>query len=333
MLYVGVDTHKEMSQIAVMDAQGVVVRQARVASTRAAVQGALLPYREPLKAVLEAGYGWGPMYDWLDEIADEVVLAHPTKVRAIAEARIKTDAIDAKTLADLLRADLIPEAHAPSAAIRAVKRVLRQRLFWVHVQTMLKNRIQSLLAQHELERPDVRDLFGREGLAWLQQVALPEPDGALLRDDVRFLAVLREQIVSTERLIRRLSQGDPAVGWLRSLPGIGAFFSVLIRFEVDDITRFETAKKFAAYTGLVPSTYSSGKRTVHGRLTKQGNKWLRWALIEAVSPAVHKSPALARYYEKIRARRGVKDARAATARKLAELIWTVWTEQRVYEVR
>jgi transposase len=120
---------------------------------------------------------------------------------------------------------------------------------------------------------------------------------------------------------------------LASLPGIGPFFSVLIRYEVDDIRRFREAKKFAAYTGLVPSTHSSESRTMHGPLTKQGNKWLRWAFIEAVTPAVTRCPWLRRYYEKIRDRRGTKDARTATARKLAELTWTVWTEQRWYEMR
>ena len=80
----------------------------------------------------------------------------------------------------------------------------------------------------------------------------------------------------------------------------------------------------------MPSTYASSNRVVHGRLTKQGNKWLRWAFIEAVTPAVRTSPALACFYQKIKLRRGVKDARTATARKLAELTWTVWNEQRCY---
>jgi transposase len=94
--------------------------------------------------------------------------------------------------------------------------------------------------------------------------------------------------------------------------------------------RFSSAKKFTGYTGLVPSTYASGNRMVHGRLTKQGNKWLRWAFIEAVTPAIRKSPSLRRYYEKIKVRHGAKDARTATAHKLAELTWTVWTDRRSY---
>ena len=334
MLYVGVDAHQETCQVTVMDEWGGVLKRRRVATTRAALHGALGRYRRPLKAVVEASRSWGPVYDWLQEVSEEVVLAHPDKVRAIAEARIKTDKIDSETLAHLLRADLVPAAYAPSKDIRAIKRVLRQRLFLVRVRGMVKNRVWALLAQHSVERPQVSDLYGKVGMAWLEGLELPDPDGRLLKEDLSLLKVLKERIAATEGLIRDLSAGDEAVGWLRSLPGIGEFFSVLVRYEVDDIRRFRSAKKFASYTGLVPSTYASGNRQVHGRLTKQGNKWLRWALVEAVTPAIRKSPWLRRYYQGIKHRRGAKDARTATARKLAELVWTVWTERRpYYEVR
>src|SRR3990170_5347924 len=113
MLYAGIDAHKKTTHITVMDDIGRVLRRKQVPSSPAGFHQALGGYDEPIKAVLEASYTWGPMYDWLAEIADEVVLAHPAKVRAIADARIKTDKIDSETLAHLLRADLIPVAYAP----------------------------------------------------------------------------------------------------------------------------------------------------------------------------------------------------------------------------
>jgi len=128
-------------------------------------------------------------------------------------------------------------------------------------------------------------------------------------------------------------QGDEIVPRLASLPGIGPFFAVLLRYEVNDMTRFRSAKKFACYTGFIPSTYASNTRMYHGPLTKQGNRWLRWAFIEAVSPALRASSALRRYYDQIKARRGAHAARVCTARKLAELAWTVWTQRRCYENR
>jgi transposase len=338
MLYVGVDAHKAHSQMTVMDHTGKILKRRRVASSREGVLEALEPHRadggQPMKAVLEAGYGWGPIYDWIGEVADEVILAHPLKVRAIAEARIKTDKLDSEMLAHLLRADLIPEAYAPSKETRATKRVLRQRMFLVRLQTMVKNRVWALLWQHGTEPPPVSDLFGKKGLTWLrEETELPEPDGRLLREEVGLAETLKQKIRSTESLIAELAERDEAVGWLRSLPGIGEFFSVLIRHEVGEMERFPSSKKFASYTGLVPSTYASGKRITHGRLTKEGNKWLRWAFIEAVSPAIRRSSYLRSYYLRIKARRGIKDARTATARKLAELTWTVWTERREYEER
>ncbi len=257
--------------------------------------------------------------------------AHPAKVRAIADARIKTDKIDSETLAHLLRADLIPTAYAPSKEIREIKRVLRQRLFFVRMRTMLKNRIWALLSQYPLDLPKVTDLFGKAGLSWLRNLTLPHPDGQLLREDITLFTVLNERIAATEDLITELTAGDEAVSWLTSLPGIGEFFSVLIRYEVDDISRFRTAKRFVSHTGLTPSTYATANRLVHGSITKRGNKWLRWAFIEAVTPAISHSPFLRRYYEKIKVRRGTKDARTATARKLAELAWIVWRERRCYQ--
>jgi transposase len=193
----------------------------------------------------------------LAEIADEVVLAHPAKVRAIADARIKNDKIDSQTLAHLLRADLIPRAYAPSPQTRAIKRVLRQRMFFVRIQTMLKNRVHALLTQHATVLPDVTDLYGKAGCAWLEQLALPGSDAQLLRDDLGLLVSLRERIHSTDHLIAQLAKDDEIVVWLASLPGIGPFFSMLIRYEVDNMTRFRTASKFLSYTGLIPSTYAS----------------------------------------------------------------------------
>ena len=118
MFFVGVDAHKNTSQITVMDDSGKVLTRRRVSSSRAGFQQGLGGLSHPIKAVLEASYCWGPMFDWLDELADEVVLAHPSKVRAIAEARIKTDKIDSEILAHLLRADLIPKSCCPGTELR-----------------------------------------------------------------------------------------------------------------------------------------------------------------------------------------------------------------------
>ena len=331
MLYVGVDAHKSTSQITVMNEAGVILGRKRVHSTSQGFFEALAGYDEPFKAVLEASYSWGPMYDWLDDMSEEVLLAPPLKVRAIASARIKNDRIDSEVLAHLLRANLIPAAHAPSREIRALRRVLRQRMFFVQLRTMLRNRVRALLAQHSVKLPENEKIYTKQGRAWLDQVTLPDSDAHLLHADCKLHDGIEVQIASTDTLINKLAAQDPSVKWLISLPGIGRFLSVLIRWETDDIHRFPDAKHFVSYTGLAPSTYASSSRLVHGPLTKQGNKWLRWAFIEAVTPAVRSSEFIRDHYIKVKSRRGTKDARCSTARKPAEITYTVWSEQRCWE--
>ncbi len=119
---------------------------------------------------------------------------------------------------------------------------------------------------------------------------------------------------------------------LKTIPGIGKFFAVLIAYEVDDIGRFAHEKKFFSYIGIVPSTYASGGRTFHGRLTKQGNKYLRWALIEAVWPAIRADRELRCYYERIKQKKGPNPAKVATARRLATIVYRVLSRKRPYRV-
>jgi transposase len=238
MLYVGVDAHKSTSQITVMNEAGVILSRKRVHSTCEGFKEALAGYNEPLKAVLEASYSWGPMYDWLDDVSEEVLLAHPLKVRAIASARIKNDRIDSEVLAHLLRTNLIPEAHAPSREIRALRRVLRQRMFFVQLRTMLRNRIRALLAQHSVRLPENEQLYTKQGRAWLEKVTLPDSDAHLLRGDCELHDNIEVQIESTNALIKKLAAQDLSVKWLISLPGIGSFLSVLIRWKTDDIVSF-----------------------------------------------------------------------------------------------
>ena len=150
--------------------------------------------KDKIGAVVEATRNWGLIYDWLDEVLDDVTLAHPLKVKAIAEARIKTDKISADILADLLRAGLLPRAYAPSKQTRDFKNILRQRMFFVRVQTMVKNRIQDILARHPeivSQDTDVSDLFGSKGMQRLSRIKLPTPDDTLIASEIELLIFAR----------------------------------------------------------------------------------------------------------------------------------------------
>jgi len=287
-------------------------------------------------AVVESTRNWGLIYDWLDEVLDDVALAHPLKVKAIAEARIKTDKISADILADLLRADLLPKSYAPGKETREVKSVLRQRMFIVRVQTMVKNRIHDILDRHPEvlgQAPEVSDLFGAAGIKWLSQIELQGEDNGLLINEMKLFKFLRELISQSDSTVRKLGKIDPRAKLLRSIPGIGPFFSVLILYEIDDISRFRDDKKLCAYAGLVPSTYASGGKVFHGRITKTGNKWLRWAAVEAVQKAVRWDPDFRNYYQRIKVKKGTNAAKVATARRLLTIVYRILSQRRLYEKR
>lgn len=335
MHYIGVDYHKRYSYIVVKDEQGGREQTGMVNNTREEFQRFLKPF-QPGKAALEATRNWGLIYDWLEEILDDVALAHPLKVRAIAEARIKTDKISADILADLLRAGLLPRAYVPDKEVREDKNILRQRMFFVRVQTMVKNRIHAILDRHPdilSQAPSVSDLFGASGMEWLRRLVLPGEDNRLLISELELLEVLKRKISQSDGIVKELGKGDKRAKLLRSIPGLGPFFSVLVAKEIDDISRFKGDKKLCAYAGLVPSTHASGGKVFHGRITKQGNKWLRWAVIEAVPHAIKSDPALYAYYEKLRIKKGNNAAKVATARRLLTIIYRVLSQGRFYEKR
>lgn len=336
MQYIGVDNHKRFSYIVVTDRKGKVVKEGKIGNSKEALVRFLHnPHHDRCSsAVLEAGRNWTVMHDWLEEEVKEVKLAHPVKVKAIAEAKIKTDKIDAKILADLLRADLIPEAYVPTQEAREAKNILRQRMFFVKVKTMVKNRIQAILDRH----PEISsewsgtDLFGKQGRNWLNSITLPEPDNKLLKEQIKFFNVLTERTKASDYLVKTLADHDKRIAHLRTIPGIGIFFATLIAHEVDDITRFRTEKKFRSYIGIIPSTYQTSETLYHGRITKHGNKYIRWALVEAVWPAINKDHSLRAYYNQLKSKKGANVAKVATARRLATIVYRVLSQDRDYVV-
>ncbi|APG89357.1 transposase for insertion element family protein [Sinorhizobium americanum] len=333
--HIGVDYHKSYSHLVVQDSSGKTLRSGRVKNDRQSLGGFLEPYRENSHAVVEATRNWMVMYDWLDDICDDVVLAHPLKVKAIADAKIKTDKIDATVLAHLLRADLVPEAWAPSDKARELRIALRERMFYVRLRTMTKNRIVTVFDRYpeqEALLKKLADLFGSAGRVQLAELKVSPIDRIQIDRGLAFIGDINERIKQSEATIRAMTKANADVKLLKTIPGIGEFFARLIDAEVDDIGRFRTPKKLAAYAGLVPSTYSSGGKTYHGKIIKQGNKWLRWAFVEAVAPAIATDPQLRAQYEHLK-NRGTNKARVAIARKLLTIVFHILRDQRAYQRR
>jgi len=177
---------------------------------------------------------------------------------------------------------------------------------------------------------ELSDKFGKTGMKIMRTLKLKGNDTSILNGYLDLIEEITKKINDLEKRIKSFVKEDKITLLLKTIPGIGDIVAFLIRYEIDDIERFSSAKKLYSYAGIVPSTYSSGGKTYHGRITKQGNKWLRWALAEASHKAIVKSPSLRRYYNKIKYKKGSNTATIALSRKLLEIVYKVWKEQRPY---
>jgi transposase len=338
MNYVGIDIHKRYSVLCALDEQGRKLKEARIEGNTACGFAQFFGGLEgPSKAVLEASWNWGLTHDLLEEVEEieEIVLAHPFKTRLIADAQIKTDRLDAFGLGTLLRGNLVARAHIPGKQTRARKNLLRQRLCWARLRTLLRNRIHALLdRQRGLELPQCTDIFGVKGLKCLRALELSEPDGTLLKEQLELHDLITTQMRAQEKRIVQEFGPEPMHSHLMSVPGIGKTLAAVIAGEVDQIERFPAADKLCAYAGVVPTTHASGGKVYHGRLLPWCNKWLRWALIEASWVAIGCSPYFGGLYREHR-RRGKKANTAITivARRMCRIIWQLLTEKRNFENR
>ncbi len=321
MYYFGIDHHKRFSQVAVMDEKGEVHMNGKIANEKVAFALFKEYLREPCKVVIEAGRNWGMMYDLLEELHIEPVVAHPFKTRAIADAKIKSDSIDARTLAHLLRANLIPKVHVSPKEIREQKNLLRHRLWLIKPQTMTKNRIYQVIDRNHVKTPGFSSLFGVAGRKFLHNLSLSGINAKLLKDHLEILDELHEHIKKTEAWIDKVLKDNPLIPILDSLPGFGKILSALAALEIDDINRFATKAKFASYCSLIPSTFASGGKVYHGDLILTGNRWLKYVFIEASWTAIRTSPYCRSYFERIKQRKGSNIAIVALARRLSEIAY------------
>ena len=334
MYFIGVDHHKQASVMTVLAEDGVEVKTGRMLNLRAKVEAFLSGFR-PFTAVVEAGRASYVMADLLRELGGEVKIANPSEVKAIAHARIKTDKRDSRTLAHLLRAGLIPEVYQRNVWNRRAQRVMRQRAFWVWKQTELKNKIRALLAQQKeeirvwIEKIDSA-MFGPKGLALVAGLPLEGRDKEILDDLLEAFQQTQAHIRKSDGLVRALYGESEEARRIDTIPGFGTTLSVLVAVEIADIDRFPRVEELHAYAGVIPSTHSSGERTYHGRITKQGSGWLRWALVEAVQPATRRDLGLKVLYNRLAKRKGPNVAKIVVARRLLTIIYRVLKEKREY---
>lgn len=328
-MYVGLDAHKEYCLAVGQDEAGRRVMEKRFCSTGLGLQNFVNSLSPGDQVVIEACGTWAHIYDALVERGIQVKLAHPLKTKAIASARIKTDRIDANILAHLLRADLIPEAWVPPAEIRELRTITRYRASLVKLQTEVKNQVHALLMRNGIKYK-FSDLFGKSGREFLMGLdhLLKPVDSAILRSCTGTLAHLGPEVKLVSGHIALAVEENGDVKLLMTIPGIDVYSAALIIAEIGNIRRFPTYKQLCSYAGIVPSVHKSGKVVRYGRITKQGSKWLRWILAQAVNHVIRRPGKLHDFYLKmVRRGKGKNVARVAVARKLLRVIWCMLTQR------
>ena len=321
MLYVGVDLHRRTSQLVALNERGEVAMKRNVASDRLAVSEALGRLREPTEVVFEATWGWTWLADLLAELGIPAHMAHPLQTRAITSARVKNDAIDARTLAHLLRTNLLPEAWMAPPEVREGRRLVRLRAALVRMCTRIKQQTHAVLGEHGI-RLRRSDIFGVGGLRELEALDLPAVSRHQLDASVRLIHDLEREIGLVDDELRRRYGADPRVQRLTPIPGIGFLTAVGVVVEVGDITRFGSAAQLCSWAGLTPREHSSADHIRRGHISKQGSRWLRWMLVEAAATnKACRGADLRALQDRISRRRGKMIARIAVARRLLTLCY------------
>ncbi|MFE5584502.1 IS110 family transposase [Kitasatospora sp. NPDC056531] len=325
-VYVGIDVHRKRSQIALIGQDGEVEVNRNVPNGVETVLGVIgdLPIGTPV--AFEAAYGWGWLVELLEDYGYEPHLVHPLQCKAIASARLKNDKVDAATLGQLLRADLLPEAWIAPLDVRQQRALLRHRFQLVRLRALLRNRIHAVLADLGHTRP-AGGCFTGPGRAWLAELSLPDASRHVVDDLLAVMDALQPPINVLDKELAALARGDPRAAALMELPGVGTLTTLAIVAETGDIDRFPSARKLASWAGLTPTVHNSDRTVRHGHISKQGSPWLRWIMCEAAQTA-KRHPAFAPGYQEMARRRGKKIATTAVARKLLARAYHVLRELR-----
>ena len=330
MRYVGIDLHKRLLVACVVDAQGTVLERLRIEEvTRTSLEAFCRLHLQPDDQVaLEVTTHVWAVVRILQRHVARVVASNPVATKAIAQAKIKTDKVDAEVLAQLLRLDYLPTVWAPDEALSQLRELTARRNRLVQDRTRRINRMRTCLAVRLLDCP--YDIPSARGRAWLAQVELDEDGRALIDGDLRLLDGLQAEIDAMDKRLAQRVYQDERVKLLMTLPGVSQHVAESVVAAVGDVTRFAAPEKLAAYLGLVPSTRQSASRCYHGGITKAGRADARWALVQAAHTVRGDLGPLGYFFHKVRRRKNYNIAVCAVARKLALLAWHLLTSGKPY---
>src|SRR6476620_5610261 len=328
--YIGMDVHREFAQLAVLE-DGRLRDEGKIGVTPEALRAWADGLGVDDEVALEATGNSDAIANLLIPLVGRVVVSNPSKTRAIAEAKVKTDKVDARILAQLLAADFLPPVWLPDERTRGLRRQVMRRAHIVRQRTRIKNQVHAILARNLAPTPPVTDLFGRTGRNWLSRQALPVDERATVQALLRQLDFHGAELAIVDKALAVEALADPAVARLMTVPGVDAIAGISIVAAVGDFTRFDDPNKLVAYVGLNPRVRQSGNSApVHGRISKTGRAHVRGVLVEAAWSASRSPGPLRAFYHRVQARRGFQKAVVATARKLTILAWHLAVKEQDY---
>jgi transposase len=234
--FVGLDIGKWKCRAAIMNQEGVILDEFTFTNNHEGIEelAAKLTFQD--RVVMEStGSVWTNLYEQLDNRRIHVSLANPLKTKAIASAKIKSDKVDARILAHLLRSNLVAESYVPSKPLREIRALIRHRVAIVKIRTMVKNQIHAIVDKHGYACP-YSDMFGKGGLEWLRNLELPSLDKLILDNHLTHLESLNEQTDRVDQEVHRKACEDEDVRLLLSLTGVDVYTALLIRSEIGSIT-------------------------------------------------------------------------------------------------
>jgi transposase len=318
MLYVGIDLHKKSITICVVNQERQKVEQKRFACSTPEIIVAFFKKLGTFQAVVEATASYEWLVRLLEPFAERIVLAHPKKLRVIAESTRKSDKIDARLLAEFLALDMIPQAYRPTPRQREHRVLVRHRCYLQRRITSIRNKIRRILSDYNADRPD---LFTVEGLAYLAEVKLSESDRFAVQQllvEFKFQhAQLKKLAVELKKFIARAPAAEAeARALLQSIPGVGPVTTEVVLSELADPKRFRSAKCAVAYAGMAPGQRESAGKKKDLHIERSGSKILRWVLVEAAWQLVRRTGRWRVTFERLSGRIGRKKAIVAIARRL-----------------
>jgi len=320
-MFVGMDVHRNRTQVCVLDRKGNELRNRNVTNDRESLRKELAGLRRGTPVAFEAAYGTGWIAELLGDLGFEPHLAHPSGCRAIADAKLKNDRVDARTLANLLRTGYLAEAWLAPREVREQRLLLRERARLVRIRTTAKNRIRAQIADEGVPAPS-HGLWTKAGATWLDAVELSPMHRWVVTDCEALIDVLQSRISLLEAEIRRQAKPDKRIDALMAIPGIGLLSAMTLVSEIGDITRFATARKLCAWAGIIPSMRNSDRTRHHGHITRAGPAAVRHVLAEAAHGAIRKEPYRSDFLATKR-RRGTGIALVRTSRKLLTEVFYV----------